>query len=148
MLGQLEIKVNQIPAWQHFMQAFSILGHTVYELITRNWVNQSESKKCNTLGWTFINSIILIHWNRVYEKIMEKMKAIGQQNTGLKRKIAEYAKGVALKGNMNLEKGWVFITSLVPLNFKDCEQKNGSGMFRQQWGPFESVSASSNSTFQ
>ena len=41
----------------------------------------------------------------MYEKIMEKMKAIGQQNTGLKRKIAEYAKGVALKGNMNLEKG-------------------------------------------
>lgn len=40
---------------------------------------------------------------------MEKMKAIGQQNTGLKRKIGEWAKGVALKGNINLEQGCVFI---------------------------------------
>lgn len=42
---------------------------------------------------------------RVYEKIMEKMKAIGQANTGMKRKIGEWAKSVALKGNTNLEQG-------------------------------------------
>lgn len=53
--------------------------------------------------------LIFLYCCRVYEKIMEKMKAIGQQNTGLKRKIGEWAKGVALKGNINLEQGCVFI---------------------------------------
>lgn len=36
---------------------------------------------------------------------MEKMKALGQQVTGLKRKIGNWAKGVALQGNINLENG-------------------------------------------
>lgn len=45
--------------------------------------------------------------NRVFEKIMEKMKEIGQQVTGVKRKIGNWAKGVALRGNINLENGYV-----------------------------------------
>ena len=36
---------------------------------------------------------------------MEKLKELGQQVTGVKRKIANWAKGVALQGNMNLEQG-------------------------------------------
>ena len=52
--------------------------------------------------------LIFLHCGRVYEKIMEKMKAIGQENTGIKRKIGEWAKSVALKGNTNLEQGCVF----------------------------------------
>lgn len=51
--------------------------------------------------------LIFLHCGRVYEKIMEKMKAIGQANTGMKRKIGEWAKSVALKGNTNLEQGCV-----------------------------------------
>jgi len=38
---------------------------------------------------------------------MEKMKEMGQQVTGFKRKIANWAKGVALQGNINLENGYV-----------------------------------------
>lgn len=41
---------------------------------------------------------------------MEKLKEIGQSVTGVKRKIGNWAKGVALRGNMNLEKGYVEIT--------------------------------------
>ena len=43
--------------------------------------------------------------NRVYEKIMEKLKELGQQVTGVKKKIANWAKGVAQQGNINLEQG-------------------------------------------
>ena len=56
----------------------------------------------------FSMKLIFLLCGRVYEKIMEKMKAIGQENTGIKRKIGEWAKSVALKGNMNLEQGCVF----------------------------------------
>lgn len=45
---------------------------------------------------------------RVYEKIMEKLKEIGQSVTGVKRKMANWAKGVALQGNINLEQGYVW----------------------------------------
>ena len=37
---------------------------------------------------------------------MEKMKEIGQSVTGVKRKIGNWAKSVALQGNKNLEKGY------------------------------------------
>ncbi len=40
---------------------------------------------------------------------MEKLKELGQSVTGMKRKMATWAKGVALKGNMNLEKGYVHV---------------------------------------
>lgn len=56
---------------------------------------------------------------RVYEKIMEKLKELGQQVTGVKRKIGNWAKGVALQGNMNLEQGrplpfgWTLANGLV-----------------------------------
>lgn len=42
---------------------------------------------------------------RVFEKIEERMKQIGQSITGLKKKIGTWAKGVALRANMNKEKG-------------------------------------------
>ena len=54
--------------------------------------------------------------NRVYEKIMEKMKEIGQTVTGLKRKVANWAKGVALQGNMNLENGYVHILCMTSIS--------------------------------
>ena len=54
-----------------------------------------------------IVTVKFIFLNRVYEKIMEKLKEIGQSVTGVKRKIGNWAKGVALRGNMNLEKGYV-----------------------------------------
>ena len=39
---------------------------------------------------------------------MEKMKELGQQVTGVKRKIGNWAKGVALQGNINMENGYVY----------------------------------------
>ena len=38
---------------------------------------------------------------------MEKLKELGRSVTGVKRKMANWAKDVALRGNMNLEKGCV-----------------------------------------
>ncbi|XP_068694662.1 long-chain-fatty-acid--CoA ligase ACSBG2-like isoform X2 [Montipora foliosa] len=84
------------------------------------WFAQPDALKGSLVN-TFkeVRPTLIFGVPRVYEKIMEKMKAIGQQNTGLKRKIAEYAKGVALKGNMNLEKGqslpfgWTLATALL-----------------------------------
>ena len=43
---------------------------------------------------------------------MEKLKEIGQSVTGVKKKMANWAKGVALRGNMNLEKGYVEIGAI------------------------------------
>ena len=54
-------------------------------------------------------SIPLYFDYRVYEKIMEKLKEIGQSVTGMKRKVANWAKGVALQGNINLEQGYVLL---------------------------------------
>lgn len=42
---------------------------------------------------------------RVFEKIEEKLKGIGANIHGIKRKIADWAKGVALRGNQNKENG-------------------------------------------
>lgn len=61
-------------------------------------------------------SSLNIFSNRVYEKIMEKMKEIGQTVTGLKRKVANWAKGVALQGNMNLENGYVHILCMTSIS--------------------------------
>ena len=43
--------------------------------------------------------------NRVWEKIMEKLQEVGQSTTGMKRRIARWAKGIGLQGNINIEKG-------------------------------------------
>ncbi|XP_046571351.1 long-chain-fatty-acid--CoA ligase ACSBG2-like isoform X3 [Haliotis rubra] len=43
---------------------------------------------------------------RVWEKMMERMLAIGKETTGLKKKISTWAKGVGLKGNYNLQNGF------------------------------------------
>ena len=46
---------------------------------------------------------ILIY--RVFEKIEERMKAIGQNITGFRKKVANWAKDVSLRGNINMENG-------------------------------------------
>lgn len=43
---------------------------------------------------------------RVWEKMMEKLLGIGARVTGVKRKIANWAKGVGLQGNQNIEQGY------------------------------------------
>ena len=43
----------------------------------------------------------------MYEKIEEKLRGIGANTKGLKKKIADWAKGVALQGNANKEKGYI-----------------------------------------
>ncbi|ESO88299.1 hypothetical protein LOTGIDRAFT_234625 [Lottia gigantea] len=56
---------------------------------------------------------------RVWEKMMEKMKEIGQNTTGLKLKIARWAKGVGYRGNQNrfqggsVPYGWTIANFLV-----------------------------------
>lgn len=56
---------------------------------------------------------------RVFEKIEEKMKGIGANIKGLKRKLGDWAKGVALRGNQNMESGkevpygWTIATGLI-----------------------------------
>lgn len=42
---------------------------------------------------------------RVFEKIEESLKGIGANTKGLKKKLADWAKGIALKGNTNKEAG-------------------------------------------
>ncbi|XP_022106197.1 long-chain-fatty-acid--CoA ligase ACSBG2-like isoform X2 [Acanthaster planci] len=41
---------------------------------------------------------------RVWEKIQEKLKSIGANNSGLKKKISDWAKDIGLRGNIALEK--------------------------------------------
>ena len=68
--------------------------------------------------------------HRVYEKIMEKLKEIGQSVTGVKKKMANWAKGVALRGNMNLEKGYVEIGAIkITDNNNDNNENNFSILF-------------------
>ncbi|XP_067665724.1 long-chain-fatty-acid--CoA ligase ACSBG2-like isoform X2 [Haliotis asinina] len=42
---------------------------------------------------------------RVWEKMMERMLAVGKETTGLKKKISTWAKGMGLKGNYSLQNG-------------------------------------------
>ncbi|KAJ7326101.1 Long-chain-fatty-acid--CoA ligase acsbg2 [Desmophyllum pertusum] len=70
------------------------------------WFAQADALK-GTLVQTLreVRPTLLFGVPRVYEKIMEKLKEIGQSVTGMKRKIGNWAKGVALQGNRNLEQG-------------------------------------------
>lgn len=84
------------------------------------WFAQPDALK-GTLVQTLreVRPTLLFGVPRVFEKIMEKMKEIGQQVTGVKRKIGNWAKGVALRGNINLENGrpvpfgWTLANTLV-----------------------------------
>lgn len=84
------------------------------------WFAQPDALK-GTLSQTLreVRPTLIFGVPRVYEKIMEKMKEIGQTVTGLKRKVANWAKGVALQGNINLENGrhvpfgWTVANNLV-----------------------------------
>ena len=60
-----------------------------------------------TLEVFIFHCILLFHYNSVYEKIEEKLRGIGANNKGLKKKIGDWAKGVALQGNTNKERGYV-----------------------------------------
>lgn len=42
---------------------------------------------------------------RVWEKFQEGLIKLGKQNSGFKRKVATWAKGVGLKGNLSLMNG-------------------------------------------
>ncbi|KAI8499360.1 medium-chain fatty acid-CoA ligase [Branchiostoma belcheri] len=42
---------------------------------------------------------------RVWEKIADKLQAIGRESRGMKKKIGTWAKGIGLAGNMNIMKG-------------------------------------------
>jgi long-chain-fatty-acid--CoA ligase ACSBG len=44
-------------------------------------------------------------YSRVWEKIMEKLQELGRSTTGMKKRISTWAKGVGLRGNMNIEEG-------------------------------------------
>lgn len=50
-------------------------------------------------------SLFICSFYRVWEKISEKLLEIGSGVTGMKRKVANWAKGVALQGNQNIEQG-------------------------------------------
>lgn len=44
---------------------------------------------------------------RVWEKMQEKMQSSARNITGLKKKMAVWAKNIGLRGNYNLMKGYV-----------------------------------------
>ena len=69
-------------------------------------VNPKDNMGCQQLETWFLFQYFDY---RVYEKIMEKLKEIGQSVTGMKRKVANWAKGVALQGNINIEQGYVLL---------------------------------------
>ncbi|KAL9986588.1 hypothetical protein ACROYT_G000756 [Oculina patagonica] len=89
-------------------------------LVASVWFAQADALK-GSLVQTLreVRPTLFFGVPRVYEKIMEKLKELGQSVTGMKRKMATWAKGVALKGNMNLEKGqsvpfgWTLANGLV-----------------------------------
>lgn len=53
------------------------------------------------------NALVLVLCNavRVWEKIMAKLQEAGRSTTGMKKRVSSWAKGVGLRGHMNLEKG-------------------------------------------
>jgi long-chain-fatty-acid--CoA ligase ACSBG len=61
---------------------------------------------------------------RVWEKVCEKMRAVGRSNTGVKKMIGDWAKGVGATGNRSLQKGgavpwgWWLANTLVFENVK------------------------------
>lgn len=89
-------------------------------LVGSVWFAQADALK-GTLVQTLrdVRPTLFFGVPRVYEKIMEKLKEIGQSVTGIKRKMANWAKGVALQGNINLEQGrqvpfgWTLANGLV-----------------------------------
>ena len=87
------------------MSLVSLTGfYTKYEpsIVNPCMIPSPQLMKTNLIHYSSWNDAFV---NRVYEKIMEKLKELGQQVTGVKRKIGNWAKGVALQGNMNLEQG-------------------------------------------
>ncbi len=46
---------------------------------------------------------------RVWEKIHETMKGLSAQVTGMKKKVAVWAKDIGLRGNINLMNKYVYI---------------------------------------
>ena len=89
----------------YFTSLVSLTGfYTKYEpsIVNPCMIPSPQLMKTNLINYSSCNDAFV---NRVYEKIMEKLKELGQQVTGVKRKIGNWAKGVALQGNMNLEQG-------------------------------------------
>lgn len=76
-----------------------IIGATV-------WFAQPDALK-GSLGETLkeVRPTAFFGVPRVWEKMQEKMVAIGKQNTGMRKKIASWARGVGLKGNLAIMNG-------------------------------------------
>ncbi|XP_028411292.1 long-chain-fatty-acid--CoA ligase ACSBG2-like [Dendronephthya gigantea] len=84
------------------------------------WFAKPDALK-GSLGETLkeVRPTLVMAVPRVWEKIMEKLQTIGRSTTGMKKKISTWAKGVGLRGNMNLEQGasvpfgWTVANALV-----------------------------------
>ncbi|KJE88677.1 long-chain-fatty-acid-CoA ligase [Capsaspora owczarzaki ATCC 30864] len=70
------------------------------------WFAQPDALKgglVNTLRE--VRPTVFLGVPRVWEKMQEKMLAIGKQTTGLKKTIATWAKSIGLEGNLSLQNG-------------------------------------------
>ena len=84
------------------------------------WFAGADALK-GTLGATLqeVRPTVFLGVPRVWEKIMEKMQAVGAATTGLKKSIATWAKEVGLKGssaimqNADVPWGWWLANKLV-----------------------------------
>ena len=84
------------------------------------WFAKPDALK-GTLSETLkeVRPTVIMAVPRVWEKIMEKLQEAGRSTTGMKKRISTWAKGVGLRGNMNIEKGrslpygWTIANALV-----------------------------------
>ena len=106
MMSGLVSASFSLPKWQaEKIIFFAPCFYTKYEpsiIVNPCMISSPHLVETNLIHYSSWNDAFV---NRVYEKIMEKLKELGQQVTGVKRKIGNWAKGVALQGNMNLEQG-------------------------------------------
>ncbi|XP_046857270.1 long-chain-fatty-acid--CoA ligase ACSBG2-like [Xenia sp. Carnegie-2017] len=70
------------------------------------WFAKPDALK-GSLGETLkeVRPTVLFAVPRVWEKIMAKLQEAGRSTTGMKKRVSSWAKGVGLRGHMNLEKG-------------------------------------------
>ncbi|CAB3984774.1 long-chain-fatty-acid-- ligase ACSBG2-like isoform X2 [Paramuricea clavata] len=70
------------------------------------WFAKPDALK-GTLSQTLkeVRPTMIMAVPRVWEKIMEKLQELGRNTTGIKKRISTWAKGVGLRGNMNIEQG-------------------------------------------
>merc|ERR1719327_932081 len=81
---------------------------------------------------TFVNPTVFVGVPRVWEKIAEKIQSIGKKNTGLIKKLGDWAKSVMLEHHQNMQMGG---TGAYPLRFWFAEKllakvQKGLGLHR------------------